>query len=186
VGLEHDQVTVIIHTGSRGFGYQVCEDFIHTMLQASKRYGIALSDRQLCCAPLTSPEAERYLRAMACAANYAFNNRQIITHWVREALNELIGQDVGTHTSVVYDLCHNIGKFEDHLVGGVRRRVFVHRKGATRAFPPGHPQTPRMYRDVGQPVLVPGDMGRYSFVLCGTPARARRPSPPPATAPAGS
>src|SRR5262245_8797720 len=108
VGLEYDQLTVIIHTGSRGFGYQVCDDSIHTMLEASRRYGISLPDRQLCCAPLPSPEAQRYLGAMACAANYAFNNRQIITHRVREVLNELIGHDVGTHTSVVYDLCHNI------------------------------------------------------------------------------
>ena len=169
LGLFAGQLTVSIHTGSRGLGYQVCDDSLRTMLKASQKYGIALPDRQLCCAPLTSPEARDYLAAMAGAANFAFANRQLITAWVRESFEQILGMgpaDLGL--DVIYDVCHNIAKWEEHLVDGRMRRLCVHRKGATRAFPPGHPETPPAYRAIGQPVLIPGDMGRYSYVLVGT------------------
>jgi len=168
LGLRLGQVTTIVHTGSRGFGYQVCDDHLDLMLGASQKYGITLPDRQLCCAPLGSPEAKQYLAAMFAAANYAFANRQIITHWVRQTLHEAFGVTPDS-VRLVYDLCHNIGKFERHVVDGAERTLFVHRKGATRAFPPGRPEVPEAYRAIGQPVLIPGDMGRYSFVLLGTP-----------------
>ena len=169
LGLEPDQITVIIHTGSRGLGYQVCDDFLATMLQSAAKHGITLPDRQLCCAPLSSEEGGRYLRAMAAAGNFAFANRQVITASVRAAFESVLSvtpREAGL--SVVYDVCHNIAKIEEHEVKGKMRRLCVHRKGATRAFPPGHPETPAVYRKVGQPVLIPGDMGRYSFVLVGT------------------
>jgi tRNA-splicing ligase RtcB len=169
LGLFPGQLTVSIHTGSRGLGYQVCDDSLRTMLKASQKYGITLPDRQLCCAPLTSPEARDYLAAMAGAANFAFANRQLITAWVRESFEQVLG--VGPNDlrlQVIYDVCHNIAKWETHEVAGRMRRLCVHRKGATRAFPPGHPETPAAYRSIGQPVLIPGDMGRYSFVLVGT------------------
>ena len=169
LGLFPGQVTVTIHTGSRGLGYQVCDDSLRTMLHASHKYGIALADRQLCCAPLTSPEGLQYLAAMACAANFAFANRQLITAWVRESFQQILGKGPGKlRLSVVYDVCHNIAKWETHRVAGKERRLCIHRKGATRAFPPRHPETPLLYREVGQPVLIPGDMGRYSYVLVGT------------------
>jgi tRNA-splicing ligase RtcB len=171
IGLRAGVVTVTIHTGSRGLGYQTCEDYLKTMLEASRRYGIELPDKQLCAAPLGSPEGKTYLGAMAAAANFAFGNRQVLTHYAREAFGETFQaspSDLGI--DVIYDVCHNIAKFEEHLVGGVPMRVCVHRKGATRAFPAGHPLVPEAYRDIGQPVLVPGDMGRYSFVLIGTRA----------------
>ncbi len=167
--LHEDQITVSLHSGSRGLGYQVCDDHLQVMIDASRRYGIELPDRQLCCAPLGSPEADRYLGAMSAAANFAFANRQIMTHWVRRTFEEVLGKsprETGLH--VVYDVCHNIAKMETHEVQGRSRRLCVHRKGATRAFPPGHPETPEPYRAVGQPVLIPGDMGRYSYVLAGT------------------
>jgi tRNA-splicing ligase RtcB len=169
LGLEEGSLTVSIHTGSRGLGYQVCDDFLQVMLEASRRHGIELPDPQLCCAPLQSEEGKRYLGAMAAAANFAFGNRQLITHFVRRAFEETFARgprDLGL--SVVYDVCHNVAKFERHVVDGRERRLCVHRKGATRAFPPGHPQTPEAYRAIGQPVLVPGDMGRASWVLLGT------------------
>jgi tRNA-splicing ligase RtcB len=169
LGLEQDAITVSIHTGSRGLGYQVCDDFLQVMLRAAHRYGIYLPDPQLCCAPIRSEEGERYMGAMYAAANFAFANRQLITHWVRQSFQEVLRKgpkDLGIE--VVYDVCHNIAKVETHLVDGKERRLCLHRKGATRAFPPGHPQTPKAYRDVGQPVLIPGDMGRYSYVLVGT------------------
>lgn len=175
-GLYPDQVTVMIHSGSRGLGHQVCEDHLRVMINAAAKYGIELPDRQLCCAPLTSPEGEAYLGAMAAAANFAFANRQVMSHWVRESVAAAleIAPD-RTGIDIVYDVCHNIAKFEefpDPDRSGRRnrslRRVCVHRKGSTRAYPPGHPQTPVAYRDVGQPVLIPGDMGRYSYVLAGT------------------
>jgi len=169
LGLFSGQLTVTVHTGSRGLGYQVCDDYLRVMQRASAKYGITLPDRQLCCAPLTSPEGKEYLAAMACAANFAFANRQIITSWVRESFEEVLGMSPGAlRLSVVYDVCHNIAKFEKHSVGKSERRLCVHRKGATRAYPPGHPETPDAYRKVGQPVLIPGDMGRYSYVLVGT------------------
>ncbi|MHB8067211.1 MAG: RtcB family protein [Desulfobaccales bacterium] len=169
LGLHKDQVTVIVHTGSRGLGHQVCDDYIKVMLKASAKYGIELPDRQLCCAPLSSPEGQRYLGAMAAAANFAFANRQMITHWVRESFEQVLQmgpKDLGLE--LVYDVAHNIAKMEEHLVNGKTKKLCVHRKGATRAFPPGHPETPAAYQKTGQPVLIPGDMGRYSFVLVGT------------------
>jgi tRNA-splicing ligase RtcB len=169
-GLRPDQVTVMIHSGSRGLGHQVCEDHLRIMLDATRRYGIDIPDRQLCCAPIASPEGRAYLGAMAAAANFAFANRQVMSHWVRESVAAAMGGRADALSlGVVYDVCHNIAKFETLPVGGVERRVCVHRKGATRAYPPGHPGTPEAYRDVGQPVLIPGDMGRYSYVLAGTP-----------------
>jgi len=169
LGLFKDQVTAIVHTGSRGFGHQVCSDYIQVMLKAVAKYGIELPDRQLCCAPLTSPEAKRYLAAMASAANFAFANRQLITHWVRESFEQVFKlgpRDLGLE--LVYDVAHNIAKIEDHTVDGKKMKLCIHRKGATRAFPPHHPETPAAYQETGQPVLIPGDMGRYSFVLVGT------------------
>ena len=169
LGLFPGQVTVSIHTGSRGLGYQVCDDSLKTMLRAARHYGIELPDRQLCCAPLTSREAKDYLAAMACAANFAFANRQLITAWVRESFETVLGKGpADLRLSVIYDVCHNIAKWEEHEVEGRKQRLCVHRKGATRAFPPGHPETPEAYRTIGQPVLIPGDMGRYSYVLVGT------------------
>jgi tRNA-splicing ligase RtcB len=142
------------------------------MLDAARRYGIDLPDRQLCCAPIASPEGRAYLGAMAAAANFAFANRQVMSHWVRESLAGALGvRAEALGLDVVYDVCHNIAKFETFRIDGAARRVCVHRKGATRAYPPGHPQTPAAYRETGQPVLIPGDMGRYSYVLAGT-ARA--------------
>ncbi len=170
IGLLPGGFTVIIHTGSRGFGYQICEDNLRAMQKASDKYGIFLPDRQLCCAPFRSEEGRRYLAAMKCGANFAFANRQIITHWVRETIETEWNMSPREHgVSVVYDVCHNIAKVETHVIDGVSRKVCVHRKGATRAFPAGHPEVPEAYRDVGQPVLVPGDMGRYSYVLVGNP-----------------
>lgn len=171
LGLELGGIAIQVHTGSRGLGYQVCDDFIEVMMEAAKKYGIELPDRQLCCAPLDSEEGRRYFKAMACAANFAFGNRQMITHWVRESFSQVLGkspEELGLE--LVYDVCHNIAKFEEHVVDGRPMRLCIHRKGATRALPPGHPQTPEAYKGVGQPVLIPGDMGRSSYVLVGTEA----------------
>ncbi len=171
-GLFRDQVTIMIHSGSRGLGHQVCEDHLRIMINAARAYGIDLPDRQLCCAPLSSPEGRAYLAAMAAAANFAFANRQVMSHWIRESVAAALGvAPARLGLDVVYDVCHNIAKIESFEIGGRTHRVCVHRKGATRAYPPGHPQTPAAYRAVGQPVLIPGDMGRYSYVLVGT-ARA--------------
>ena len=169
LGLEKNKVTIIIHTGSRGFGYQVCDDYIRIMLDASKKYGIELPDKQLCCAPLNSAEGKKYMAAMACAANYAFTNRQIIAHWARETFEQALKigpKELGM--DLIYDVAHNIAKFESHMVNGVEKRLCVHRKGATRAFPPGSPHIPKDYSSIGQPVLIPGDMGRCSYVLTGS------------------
>jgi tRNA-splicing ligase RtcB len=169
MGLEVGTVTAFVHSGSRGLGYQVCDDYLDVMLEASARYGIELPDRQLCCAPLGSPEADRYLGAMRAAANYAFANRQVMAHRIRLAFERVLGrpwQELGLR--LVYDVAHNIAKLERHVVDGRERTLCVHRKGATRAFPPGHPSVPERYRSLGQPVLIPGDMGRYSYVLVGT------------------
>ena len=176
-GLRRDQVTVMIHSGSRGLGHQVCEDHLRVMIGAARKYGIELPDRQLCCAPLASPEGKAYLGAMAAAANFAFANRQVMSHWVRESVAAALEiAPLRTGIDIVYDVCHNIAKMEEFPdtregergIEPPRRRVCVHRKGSTRAYPPGHPQTPEPYREVGQPVLIPGDMGRYSYVLAGT------------------
>ena len=168
-GLFLGQVTVMVHTGSRGLGYQVCDDYIRQMIKASEKYGIVLADRQLCCAPFDSPEGQRYFSAMAAAANYAFANRQMITHLVRETFEQVFHTGPGKlGLSLVYDVCHNIAKLEKHIVKGKESQLCVHRKGATRSFAPENMAVPEEYRKVGQPVLVPGDMGRASYVLCGT------------------
>ncbi|MDP7112780.1 MAG: RtcB family protein [Myxococcota bacterium] len=168
MGLDEGTITVSIHTGSRGLGHQVATDAIRVMMGAARTHGFSLPDRQLCCAPVRSPEGEEYLAAMAAAANFAFANRQVIAARVVGAMAKLLGQrpvELGLRT--VYDVAHNIAKIERHSVDGRERWLCVHRKGATRAFPAGHPEVPREYRKVGQPVLVPGDMGRCSFVLAG-------------------
>ncbi|MCP4724354.1 MAG: RtcB family protein [bacterium] len=168
-GLVKDGVTIIIHTGSRGFGHQVCDDSIKTMQHSVRKYGIELPDRQLACAPIQSPEGKKYFAAMSAAANFAWVNRQAIMHWTKQVLKNTMGMsDSDLRMKLVYDVCHNIAKFETHNVGGIQKKVCVHRKGATRALPPGHPNTPAVYKNVGQPVLIPGDMGRYSYVLIGT------------------
>jgi tRNA-splicing ligase RtcB len=171
LGLVQGELTVLIHTGSRGFGHQVCDDFLDRMQAASKRYGIALPDRQLCSAPFDSDEGRAYFGAMGAAMNFAFANRQVITHRVRAVLARMFGN---VRADVVYDVCHNVAKRERHVVDGVERELVVHRKGATRAFGPGHPDVPAAYRALGQPVLVPGDMGRVSYVLLGTEEAERR------------
>lgn len=171
MGLEKDRATVLIHTGSRGLGHQICSDYISVMMKAARKYGIELPDRQLCCAPVESGEGQNYLAAMAAAANFAFVNRQMIMHWTREAFSEIFeSARKETLLELVYDVCHNIAKLETHQVAGKATRLCVHRKGATRAFPPGHREVPERYRNVGQPVLVPGDMGRCSYVMAGTQA----------------
>jgi tRNA-splicing ligase RtcB len=168
LGLEIGTVTVFIHSGSRGLGYQVCDDYLDGMVRAADKYGIELPDKQLCCAPLSSKEAKSYLGAMNAAANYAFANRQLMSHYARRSLESVFSTTIAESTALLYDVAHNIAKFEVHRVDNVEKRVCVHRKGATRAFPPGHPELNQRYRDLGQPVLIPGDMGRYSFVLTGT------------------
>jgi len=169
-GLEAGSITLMIHTGSRGLGHQVATDFLVVMERALARYKIWLPDKQLACAPVQSREGERYLGAMASAANFAWANRQIIMHWAREAFREVLGltyEDLGLE--LIYDHAHNIVKKEEHLVDGRKLTLAVHRKGATRAFPPEHPELPVRYRKTGQPVIIPGDMGRYSYLLVGTP-----------------
>ena len=169
LGLCKDTITISIHSGSRGLGYQICDDFIKVMLKASQKYGIALPDKQLCCAPIKSAEGRSYLAAMACAANYAFANRQMMSHWVRESFEKVLrASPKALQMKLVYDVCHNIAKIETHRVGGKQKQLCIHRKGATRAFPAHHPQVPDDYQETGQPVLIPGDMGRYSYVLVGT------------------
>ncbi|MBW2703671.1 MAG: RtcB family protein [Deltaproteobacteria bacterium] len=168
LGLKEGALTVMIHTGSRGLGHQVCDDALRQMLKASKKYGIDLPDRQLCCAPVQSPESQAYLSAMAAAANFAFANRQIITHHVRQSLAQVLEKPLEKlGMNLVYDVAHNMAKIENHIVDGKRRKLCVHRKGATRAFGPGHPDLPEGLRDLGQPVIIPGDMGRYSYLLSG-------------------
>lgn len=168
-GLFPDQMTVMIHTGSRGFGHQVCTDFLEKMERAVSKYNIVLPDRELACAPFNSPEAQDYLAAMRAAANYAWANRQCIMHWTREAfLRTFSATPSELGMNLVYDVAHNIAKVEEHEVNGKKMKLIVHRKGATRAFPPGHPELPDAYKKTGQPVLIPGDMGRASFVLAGS------------------
>ncbi len=164
------QVTVMIHCGSRGFGHQICSDYIRVMERAVRKYGIRIPDRELVCAPGNSREAEDYFKAMACAVNYAFANRQAITHWVRESFEKVFrrpAEELGLR--LVYDVAHNIAKIEEHRVNGKRQKVWMHRKGATRAFPPGSSLIPMDYRPVGQPVIIPGSMGTSSWLLVGTP-----------------
>jgi tRNA-splicing ligase RtcB len=171
LGLFAGEIVVLIHTGSRGLGYQVCEDSLKVMSKAMANYRIELPDRQLACAPIRSPEGQDYLASMAAAANYAWANRQVIMSQAEKAFMQALGigpKELGF--SLIYDVCHNIAKIEEHLVDGKKQRLCVHRKGATRAFAPGHPQIPAAYQDIGQPVLIPGDMGRYSYLLVGADA----------------
>jgi len=165
-GLFKDQVTIMIHCGSRGLGHQVCTDYLRIMMGKVSQWGIELPDRELVYAPFKSPEAQNYFCAMAAAANFAWANRHMIGHWVREAFQEVISPKMQIRT--MYDVSHNIGKIEKHEIDGVIKEVIMHRKGATRAFAPGRPEVPAQYRDVGQPVLIPGTMGTASYVLVGT------------------
>jgi len=171
MGIEEvGQVLLLVHTGSRGLGHQVCGDYVSILREAMQRYDIDVPDRELACAPVKSAEGRDYLAAMACAANYAWANRQCITHWARECFMKVFGKSprqIGLE--MVYDVAHNIAKIESYEVEGKKLSLCVHRKGATRAFPPGHPGIPARYKEIGQPVLIPGDMGRYSFVAVGAP-----------------
>ena len=169
MGLEQGTLAVQIHCGSRGFGHQICTDYVEEFQAVVHRFGIHLVDRELVCAPLDSPEGQSYLAAMRCAANYAFANRQILAHSARKAFEQVLAgklKDWNLHQ--VYDICHNMGKIETHIIDGERMKVCVHRKGATRAFGPGAPELPDEYKPIGQPVLVPGSMGTASWVLVGT------------------
>jgi tRNA-splicing ligase RtcB len=169
LGIEVGQVAVLIHSGSRGFGHQVCDDYLAKLVKHVDKIGINLPDRQLACAYIQSSEGQQYLSAMACAANYAWANRQMLMHLTGEALEKALGmgpRELGMR--LVYDVCHNIAKIEEHIVDGKKMTLCVHRKGATRAFPPGHPALPQKFRKTGQPVLIPGDMGTGSYVLVGT------------------
>ena len=158
----------MIHSGSRGLGHQVCSEYIKIMTQAMRKYKIDVPDRELCSAPTTSPEGQAYLGAMSAAANYAFANRQVMMHWTRETFAKVMGQSAeDLDMGLIYDVAHNMGKVEEHNIEGTRRKVVVHRKGATRAFPPGHPEVPSAYRSIGQPVLIPGTMGTASYILIG-------------------
>ena len=168
MGLEEGQATILIHCGSRGFGHQVCSDYLRVCEQAMKKYGIELPDRELACVPNGSEEGCSYRAAMAAALNFAWANRQMITHWTRRALARVTGADED-RMDLVYDVSHNIAKTEEHRVEGRMRRVVVHRKGATRAFPAGRAEVPARYRDTGQPVFIPGSMGTASWVLLGRP-----------------
>jgi tRNA-splicing ligase RtcB len=174
LGLERGAVTVMIHCGSRGLGHQICTDSVRDVSRKLSGWGIQLPDRQLACAPLRTGEARRYLGAMRAAANFAWANRQAIAHGVRRAFESVLGKSAESlGLALVYDVAHNIAKFETHRIQDHDRRCLVHRKGATRAFPAGHPDVPDAYRRVGQPVLVPGDMGRFSYVLIGRPGSMR-------------
>jgi tRNA-splicing ligase RtcB len=171
MNLEEGQVVVLLHCGSRGLGHQVCTDFLAQMGAAMKRYGITLPDRQLACVPIQSEEGQAYLAAMRAAANFAWANRQAILHFLRESFRRVFGNHVRLVT--LYDVCHNIAKRERHEVDGKKRDVLVHRKGATRAFPPGHREIPAIYREIGQPVLIPGSMGTASWILVGAEGAMR-------------
>jgi tRNA-splicing ligase RtcB len=175
MGLEKDMVCVMIHSGSRGLGYQVCDDALAQYRKVPEKYGIELPDRQLACAPVDSPEGQRYIGAMRAAANFAWCNRQLLMQQAREVFAAVFGESwQELQMNLVYDVCHNIAKFEEHTVGKQRKKVWVHRKGATRAYPPGHPEVPPLYRGIGQPVIIPGDMGRASWVLVGQPGSMER------------
>jgi tRNA-splicing ligase RtcB len=165
MGIEKDQVVILIHSGSRGLGHQVCTDYVALMNQVMPKYGISLPDRQLACAPIQSEEGQSYLGAMAAAANFAWANRQGIMHFLRGAFRRVFGDEV--QLQLIYDVCHNIAKQETYVIDGRKREVLVHRKGATRAFPAGHPDIPAAYAAIGQPVFVPGSMGTASWVLVG-------------------
>ena len=169
LGINIGDITAMIHTGSRGLGYQVCEDYLKLMLQASEKYKIRLPDKQLCCAPINSKEAQQYIKAMSSAANYAWANRQMITYLTRKTFEETFAkkwQDLGMR--LIYDVAHNIAKFEDYSIEGKIKKLSVHSKGATRAFGPNNPHLNQDYQNIGQPVIIPGDMGSASYLLIGT------------------
>jgi len=175
MGLEKDMVCVMIHSGSRGLGYQVCDDALAALRKVPQKYGIDLPDRQLACAPVNSPEGQKYIAAMRAAANFAWCNRQLLMQQARTVFAHVFGQTwQELQMNLIYDVCHNIAKLEEHIVNGKKKKLWVHRKGATRAFPPGHPEVPAMYQKVGQPVIIPGDMGRASWVLVGQPGSMER------------
>lgn len=175
MGLSEGCLAVQIHCGSRGFGHQICSDYVAEFQSAVKRYNIKIPDRELVCAPLNSPEGQNYLAAMRCAANYAFANRQVLAHNARKAFEEVLaGKVVNWHLHQVYDIAHNMGKVETHIIDGKPMKLCVHRKGATRAFGPGAPGLPPEYQAIGQPVLVPGSMGTASWVLVGTQTSMER------------
>jgi tRNA-splicing ligase RtcB len=169
LGLDEGQITVMIHSGSRGLGYQVCEDYAKGMIHCLQKYNINVPDRQLACAPVNSPEGKAYLGAMRCAANYAWANRQCLMHLTRKVFERVLGaswEKLGMF--LIYDVAHNIAKIEKYTIANKEKNLCIHRKGATRAFPPGHPSLPEKYRNIGQPVIIPGDMGRNSYLLVGT------------------
>jgi len=169
LGIEIGQIVVMIHTGSRGFGHQVCTDYVKVMLEGMRKYAIEVPDRQLACAPVNSKEGQAYLGAMGCAANYAWSNRQILMHRTREVFEKFFKQSwQNLRMNLVYDVAHNIAKIEKHFIDGKERTLCVHRKGATRAFGPGNKDLPDRYKKTGQPVIIPGDMGRNSYLLAGT------------------
>ncbi len=169
MGLEEGMVTAMIHTGSRGCGHQIATDYIDEMERAVRKYNIDLPDKQLACAPFDSDEGQDYFKAMSCGANYAWTNRQLILHWVRESFENVFDESAeDMDMQMIYDVCHNIAKKEEHEVDGKKKDIIVHRKGATRAFAPGRKEVPKKYRDIGQPVLIPGDMGTASYVMMGT------------------
>ena len=175
MGLFEGEIAVQIHTGSRGFGHQICTDYVRRLQGAIGKYGIDLPDKQLVCAPIDSPDGQDYLGAMRCGANFAFLNRQLLANKLREAFEVVLAGKVDNwHLKQVYDIAHNIGKFEEHLVGGEKKTVCVHRKGATRAFGPGSDGLPEEYAEIGQPVMVPGSMGTGSWVLTGTEESMKR------------
>lgn len=175
MGLEKDMVCVMIHSGSRGLGYQVCDDALMMLRKTPEKYGIQLPDRQLACAPVESPEGEQYIGAMRAAANYAWCNRQLLMMQAREVFATVFGRSwQELKMNLLYDVAHNIAKLEEHQVHGKSKKVWVHRKGATRAFPAGHPEIPGIYQKIGQPVIIPGDMGRASWVLVGMPGSMER------------
>ncbi len=170
MGLQEGTVTVLIHCGSRGFGHQVCSDYLRTSEQALEKYGIELPDRELACVPNTSEEGESYRKAMFSALNFAWSNRQMITHWTRKSFEKVFNQsESDLDMKLVYDVAHNIAKVEKHKIDGKERKVVVHRKGATRAFPANREEVPEKYRSIGQPVLIPGSMGTASWILLGQP-----------------
>jgi tRNA-splicing ligase RtcB len=175
MGLVEGMLCVMIHSGSRGLGYQVCDDYLRTFRNIPEKYGIQLPDRQLACAPVESAEGQHYLAGMRAAANFAWANRQLLMCQTREVFADCFGRSwESLKMNLVYDVAHNIAKIEEHEVGGKRKKVCVHRKGATRAFPAGHPEVPELYRRIGQPVIIPGDMGRTSWVLVGQPGSMER------------
>ena len=169
LGLDIGQIAVMIHSGSRGFGYQICDDYVREMVKCLSKYSINVPDRQLACAPINSPEAKNYIGAMRAAANYAWANRQVLMHLVRESFGRVFSkswQSLGM--DLIYDVAHNIAKFEKYIIDGKEKTLCIHRKGATRAFGPGHKDLPAKYKTIGQPVIIPGDMGRASYLLVGT------------------